>query len=360
MSEQGPRLVRTAKGYAVSKFNGRKLHFGRYDDPLSRVRFQAFKARWEANGRELSDDLLSERANGRAGSRALTVDGLADMYLAHLDEKHDEVWSRNRRLKIELGLRPLRELFGHEAASRFSPKRLQAVRHKMIDGGTLCRREINERVRIVRAVFTWAVAEEFVPGDLAHALAAVTALQQGEYGVREGRQVRPVERFVVDATLPYLPRPVAALVELMWWTGARPSELMGLRPCDLDRSDETWFLHLDQHKTARRGKRRVIFFGPEARAVLQRFLDRVPKPPPDKPLFSPQEAVAELLRQKRAHRKTPLYPSHLARYERERNRRPDRKLGETYDAASLRRAVQRAVRAANRDRRDRGLPQIPD
>ena len=39
---------------------------------------------------------------------------------------------------------------------------------------------------------------------------------------------------MVNATLPYLSTPVAALVEVMWWTGARPSELFDLRPRDID------------------------------------------------------------------------------------------------------------------------------
>ena len=352
MSMEGPRLRRSRDGYAYSRFNGRKLHFGRFDDPQARIRFAALKARWEANGRELTDDMMPARM--RPG--AVTVDGLCDQYLAYLRERYDAGWQRNNLAKVDLSLRPVRELYGPEPAAGFGPKKLQAVRFRMLETGKLCRREVNDRVRTVRAAFTWAVAEELVPGDLGHALSAVKGLGKGEYGAREGRTVGPVERTVVDATLPFLCRPVAALLELMWWTGARPSELFGLTPADIDRSETTWVVRLVHHKNAKRGKRRELFFGPEARAVLVPFLRRRV----DQYLFSPAEAVDEMEKRKRAKRKTPLYPSHVARYERERAARPDRVVRDTYDAASLRHAVSRAVKAANRERREEGLPPLPD
>ena len=36
MSRRGPSLLRCPKGYAFAKFNGRKIHFDRYDDPETR------------------------------------------------------------------------------------------------------------------------------------------------------------------------------------------------------------------------------------------------------------------------------------------------------------------------------------
>ena len=103
MSLDGPRLRRCPKGYAFSKFNGRKMHFGRFDDPQARVRFSALKARWEANDRELTDEMLPPRA--RPG--AVTVEQLCDDYLGHLREKHDDRWLKNNLAKVELSLRPL-------------------------------------------------------------------------------------------------------------------------------------------------------------------------------------------------------------------------------------------------------------
>ena len=270
---------------------------------------------------------------------------------------NDEEWCSNSYARVELALRPVRDLYGPLPAAQFGPKKLQAVRFAMLDRGKLSRREINERVCIIVAAFTWAASQELVPGDMMLRRLLAADLKRGHYGAREGRAVGPVDRWVVDATLPHLPRPVAALVELMWWTGARPSELFGLRPCDIDRNGTPWVVRLEHHKNAHRGKLRELHFGPNARAILAPLLLRCPE---DRPLFSPAEAVAEMEARKRKERKTPLYPSHLARLAREKAARPDRVVGDKYDAGALRKAVSRAVVAANRERREQGVQQLPD
>lgn len=48
MSKQGPTLLSTKDGYAFVELNGRKINFGRSDDPKARTRFAAMKLRWEA------------------------------------------------------------------------------------------------------------------------------------------------------------------------------------------------------------------------------------------------------------------------------------------------------------------------
>jgi integrase len=347
MSKQGPRLLSTSDGRAYAKFNGRKISFGSFTDPDTPRRFDAFKAQWLLNGRELSEEMLGARA-ARPG--AVSLDELAERFLAHLRQRKPAAWIANNLHRVEHGLRPARALYGPQPAAEFSPRKLEAVRRSLVVGEKLSRREINRRILEIRRCFRWAVAQELVPGDRAHALEALDPLAPGEFGTREGRTVGPVARETVDATLPYLTRPLAALVELLWWTGARPSELFGLRPCDIDRAGPVWAVNLARHKTAWKGKRRALFFGPQAQAVLEPFLLR----PASQALFRPEESAADDARRRRDRRKTPLFDSHLARYERERVERAQagraRELGETYDARTFNRAIARAIAAANRDR----------
>ena len=108
----------------------------------------------------------------------------------------------------------------------------------MLNSGRLNRETINSRVRICVSAFAFGVSEELLAGDMAHALAAVKPLGWGESGARERRERPPVPWEHVDATLEFMASPVRALVLLMWLTGARPSELLELRPCDVDRSDD--------------------------------------------------------------------------------------------------------------------------
>ncbi len=49
-----------------------------------------------------------------------------------------------------------------------------------------------------------------------------------------------------------------------------------MRPCDIDRSGETWTYRPESHKTEHHDRDRVVFIGPKAQAVLLRYLARDP------------------------------------------------------------------------------------
>ena len=93
--------------------------------------------------------------------------------------------------------------------------------------------------------------------------------------------------------------PVAALIELLRLTGSRPSELLYLRPCDVDTATQPWTVRPERHKTSYRGRERVIYLGPRAQAVIKPFLDRGLTTY----MFSPREAVAERHAQAPTHRR---------------------------------------------------------
>lgn len=330
-----------ASGQAVVTFAGRDFYLGPHGSPESKAEYRRLTAEYLASGA-----MLPPRRTARTTERndSLSVEQLARAFLRHLEMKHEASWIANNLPRYRSAMAPVREIYEASAAADFSPLKLQAVRSHMIEAGSISRKVINQRVSFIRRMFRWAVAQELVPRDLAHALDAVENLKVGEFGTREGRIVSPVEESVVWDTLPFMASPAAALVELLWWTGARPAELVGLRPCDIDRSGKLWTFDLSSHKTIRHGCRRSILFGPRAQAVLNRFLNRVPKPDPARPIFSPAQAMAEISQRRRRQRTSPITPSQGARRPKTR---PLRKAGEQYSASSLRRAVERAVDAAN-------------
>jgi integrase len=145
-----------------------------------------------------------------------------------------------------------------------------------------------------------------------------------------------------------------AIVETLLLTGARPSEVLSLRPCDLNRDGRIevrkgyfvtlgaglWATQPQKHKTAYKGHKRVILFGPKAQQVLMPFLaGRAP----DAFLFSPAEALAIYRAGLRAKRKTRVQPS-------QRNRRKEvqkRPPGNRYDCPALQHAITAAVERAN-------------
>lgn len=332
------RHKRSRRAYA--RFDGQAIWFGPWPNERkvpadTAAAYDRHVARWIARGR-VPEEPKPE---------ALSVAGLVDRWLAALEAEQSPGWFANNEVRYRLALDELVRLFGDELAAEFSPLRLKTVVQSWIGGGRLGRTTINERTAVVRNCFRWGVGEELIPATVLEGLRAVPLLRAGKPGVREPRKVDPVEREHVDATLPHLSRPVAAIVELMWWTGARPSELFALTPQDIDRTGEVWTVDLTAHKTAAKGKRRVLHFGPGAQRVLAPFLVR----PAGRHCFRPVEGEADARRRRREGRQTPFYGRQKGH---QLAANVDRPLGEVYDAGALRLAVSRAVKAENARRQE--------
>ncbi|MBA4189477.1 MAG: hypothetical protein C0467_15915 [Planctomycetaceae bacterium] len=292
--------------------------------------------------------------------------------------------------EIKRSLAPVRRVYGHTAAAEFGPRALVAVRHQMIAAGW-CRTVINRRLDRVKRVFRWATAEELVPVTVYQALRTVQGLGRGRTEVRESEPVSPVDAAHVAATLPYLNRHVRAMVELQQLTGMRPGEVRRLTIAQVDRSGELWVYRPVRHKTAHRGKVRVIPFGPRARAVISAFLVGSHPPPagftgidladdtarlvaadayqeanrdrdaallrdlarpvafvagcvidPTTPVFSPAHEREERFRVMRANRKSKVQPSQ----ENRKKKNPKRKPGTGYNPTTYATSISRACEAA--------------
>jgi hypothetical protein len=128
------------------------------------------------------------------------------------------------------------------------------------------------------------------------------------------------------------------MVEFQRLTGCRPGEACNLRLCDIDMSGSTWLYRPTTHKTAWKGKSRTVAIGPRAQAILKEFftLDISDY------LFSPKRAMEKYQADRAADRKTPKYPSHMARNAGKRKARPKRAPKEKYDSASYARACDQA------------------
>ena len=325
------RVRKTAYAYAV--FSGEERRYGRLDDD-ARLRFNADLQVWLENGRRFPVDDVDD---GDDDAQPFTVRDLAKGYDAFLQDDKPAAWHANNGARTRLALAALTEHYGDVAAATFGPLKFKAVREHLMQlrqGDGVTPRQsaatMNERMRIIRAAFDWAVSDELVPAAVLDGLKAVKAIRQGRPGTKAKQSVLPVDRAVVDATVPYVSAPVKALIELMWWMGARPKELFGLRPCDLDRSGKVWTAKLTQHKSADKGRSRVLMFGEQCQDVLKPFLLR----PAMRYMFRPAEALQGA-------------------------RRPDRVIGEQYDKDSFGKAVRRAIVRANKVRAEQELEPLP-
>jgi integrase len=238
----------------------------------------------------------------------------------------------------------VRRLYGHTSAADFDPLALKAVRADTIPnggkketsktGGDLCRTEVNKRVGKIVRMFKWAVENELVSAVVYQGLKAVAGLKAGRCEARESKPVKPVPMDLVDAVPPLVTRQVAAMAQLKLVCGARPSEMVRMRRCDLDMSGDVWTFTPMRHKTPHHGHGRVIYLGPKAQAILTPWL----RPELEAFLFSPAEAVAEKKAARRAARKTKVQPSQADRSK----AKPAKTAGDRYTVNSYRHAIQDA------------------
>ncbi len=305
---------------AVVTLSGRDYYLGRYNAPESRAAYDRLIAEWLASGRRLG------KASPASGPD-LTINELLLAYLQFANGYYVKNGKPTSEPKnICCALRPLRQLYGHTFAKDFGPSGLKMVRQAMIDSD-LCRSEINKRIgRIVRA-FKWAVESEMTPPSIHQALKAVSGLRRGRSNVRESEPVKPVPESDVEAISPYVSRQVWAMVELQRRTGMRPGEVCIMRTTDLDTKGKIWVYTPENHKTEHHGKRRFIYLGPKAQAILRPWL----RSDPLVYLFSPKEAMAEFQVARALTRKTKRSPSEIARKKPRRKKRP---LGDRYATTS--------------------------
>jgi integrase len=295
-----PRLFHTVpkyrkhrqSGQAIVTICGRDILLGRYGTAASRAKYGRLIAEWEANDRQ---PLLSDPADLTIAELAARCWRFARRYYVKNGRPTGE------QNGIKAALRPLLKFYEREPARDFGPVALRAVRDDMLKRDW-ARQTINKNVDRLRRMFRWAASEELLPIETYQRLAALPGLRKGRCEAREAEPVRPIDNATVEATLPHLPEVVADMVRLQRLTGMRPVELCQLRPADLDRSQDVWIYRPREHKTEHRGKDRIVFIGPQAQAVLLRYLAR----DSEAHCFRPCDSEAKRRAAAHAARKTPL------------------------------------------------------
>ena len=320
-------VVHKPTGQAVVTVDGRDVYLGKHGTPASRDAYDRVVGEWLANGR-------------RAPTVAdVSVNEVLVAYLRHAERHYGPTphGSTPETANIRDAIRPVRRLYGATSAAAFGPLALRAVRDEMIASG-IARTTVNARIVRVRRAFRWAASVEMIPASVPQALETLPGLQRGRTAAREAEPVGPVAIEAVEATIPFLPAPVAALVRLQLMTGCRLGEALVMRGIDLDRSGEVWRYTPSSHKNSWRGQARVIPIGPRAQAIIRPFLK---DDHPGAFLFSPREAVAAKIERLRASRKSKPTPSEKRRCA-QTAANPGRPVAERYDRRAYRQAIVRA------------------
>ncbi len=296
MPQRDPKYRRhKRKGRADQAFvelKGHRIHLGICDTPESWEKYHRILAEWNANGRRIPVD-----------PQEITIVELIERYwdFAQSYYRKPDGTPTGEADNIRYPLRDLRILYGKSLAADFTPQALKTVRAHMVDGG-VARSTVNKRVNMIRRMFRWGASEGLVQPTVYQALGTVSGLRRGRTEAHEPEPIRPVPLADVDAVEPYVSRQVWALIQLGLLTGARPGELILMRPDDIDQTEDVWPYTPQQHKNSHRGDTRTILLGPRAQQILEPFLKGRPQ---EAYCFSPKEAEVARLRAKHEARVTP-------------------------------------------------------
>lgn len=336
---------------AKVRIDGKDYYLGLWGSLESKAKYDKLISDWLAGN-------IKEKTNqpeAQPTLPALTVSALLNAYLDYAEGYYRKRGKATGQVdRIERAVKVAVERCGSTAAIAFGPRMLKEVRRDMVRLDWT-RAFINSCIGcLVRAV-KWAVSEEMLPGDAAHALEAVVPLRVGEERVREGRSgPKPVPWSQVEATLKYVRPAVADLLRVLHLGGMRPIEACWLRACDIrfDGSlpDGTKFPGVwvyvvpdDANKNAHRGKPRYVFLGPKAQAILSPYIAFCGA---EDFLFSPKRSRDAFEAERHEKRQTPNWPSAQKRKEKLRQKNPRRKPGERYPTRALQTAIRRACEKA--------------
>lgn len=316
-------------GYVT--INGRVTYLGPYNTPESLAAYYKLVAEYTAQG------------SRRKSDAPITV---TELIVAYHEAITTFRLSASSKTRIATSLRLLRMFYASLPAHEITPFHLKACREHWIQQ-KLTRNYINILTGNLIRMLRWAAEELLIPIDTYRACEILSPLKAGRCTAAESVPVAAISRAIVEKTLPHCSKPVRALIELQWLTGARPGELLRLTPGAIDTTDAAaWRYEVREHKTAYRGQRRTIYFGPQAQAILRPFMLR----PKNEPCFSPRESYFEMQHTKNPRtRPEPRYHRPRKGTKAPAQPKTPRRFSPFFDVAAYRRHIARACAAAGID-----------
>lgn len=324
-----PQYRKHSSGNARVTINGRDYLLGPFRSKTSIREYDRIIAEYLASGRSPHFGIKAD---------AYTIAMLIVEYL-RFAKSYYGTGKTSELHRVKPAMKILRDLYaGHDAAD-FGPVEYKAVRQSMIESGW-SRPYVNECMKKLRRAFKWSAAEGKLPAAVFETLRLIPSLKIGRTTAPETEPVKPIDDFIVDATLTALPPIVADMVRLQRLVGCRPGEVCNLTPASFDREGDVWVATLTEHKNRHHGHSRKLYVGPKAQAILMPYLDRDPQ----EHLFQPREVVAMKRQVAREARVTPLSCGNRPGWRSGGFKRGggNKSPGSVYDTDSYRRAIHNA------------------
>jgi len=312
--------------------DGKYYYLGLSGSEEAQVKYDSLVAIYLANGRKMPEGVPTHQAD-----TAPTVAHVTAAFRRNLETKYvnsPDEGRRYRKLCDELD-----DFFGDVEAVKFGPLKLESFR-ELLEASGITRRTINGQIKSIVRIFKHAVSRELIPVSVVESLRTLDPLRYGQTTAPEQKEREPVKLEHVRATAKFLSPVVRRMVMVQVGTGMRPSEVIRMRPCDIDTSGEVWIYKPVRHKTMHRGKQRAIPIVGESRAAIQPYMDRAA----DEYLFSPTESYQWHLEQRAKNRKTPKSYGNRSGTNRKAN--PKWKTGSLWRPDTYRNQIKRAAEKA--------------
>jgi len=242
---------RTNRAYV--RIDGKQIYLGDFNSDESHQRYEELIAQWEMD-------------QERTVHKRVTVGELCVIFMKHAET----YYSKGEFANFKVALRPLIKLFRSTLVSEFGPRKLAQIQDKMAEKHV--REKVNQHIGRIRRVFKYGVSHELVDDRVLFRLRTLEPLKRGRTKAKESEEVKAVPQEHIEAVLPYLTKPVAAMVQLQAITGMRPGEVLSMKLGEIDQSGDVWIYTPAHHKNSWRGKQRFIPIGPQARGILEPFI----------------------------------------------------------------------------------------
>lgn len=290
-------------GQARIRLNGKQVYLGVFGSPESWRKYHQLQSEWAA-GLAGCETQPKPNRNPTENPGTITVAEAVARWTRHAGEHYDPAGREGGQFRYALQV--VVRLFGSRPVSEFDSLSLETVQKAMATGSWMsleekeaarkrgleigwCRNVVNRRTVRVQTAWRWLERQRLVPEGRHANLCTVGGLRLNDRSVRHTKRREPATWEQVQKVLPHIQakrrhRPVAAMLEVQWFSGARSGEVRQMRPCDIDRTGEVWLYRPQSHKTAHLGQDRIIALGPECQRVLAPWLLRAKRK--DHPLFT--------------------------------------------------------------------------
>ncbi|HUP78939.1 MAG TPA: site-specific integrase, partial [Pirellula sp.] len=258
-----PRIQAHISGQSVVRINGQDYYLGKHGSPEAHARYAVLLSEYQKNGCKLPNGFdfkeLGERADAFFSSPLLSVhqadEPLTVRHIAIAYCEHTEEYYADDPVMLGKSKRMCDELVKHYAmflADSFGPVMLNEQRERWVNRG-LAREYVNATTNLVFRMFKWATSREMVDATVLPRLKTLEPLRRGKTKARETDDRKPVPLEHVRKTAKHLSPTLKAMLRIHVACGMRPTELLMMRPCDIDRSGAEWMYRPAKHKNANKG-----------------------------------------------------------------------------------------------------------